>query len=191
MLSRPPCASLQSFLVEPRDVCVPVISVRHSSIHGFGVFAEENIAAGTFICEYKGEIISAEEAEKRAALRERENRSAPIYLFEIDEKNCIDATDTKTENPARFINHSCDENCDAIWNAKARRLEIFAKRDIRTGEELSLDYGFGLAGFFEHPCRCGAKNCIGFIVAKPLRTALLRRLARKNKTSAKKIDFSK
>jgi len=162
-----------------------VISVRQSPIHGFGVFAEEKIPAGTFVCEYKGEIISSEEAEKRAELRERQMPRAPTYLFEIDENFCIDATDTKDENAARFINHSCDENCEAVWNARKRRLEIFAKRDILAGEELSLDYGFGLAGFFEHSCRCGAKNCVGFIVAKPLRSALLRRLARKNKTSSR------
>jgi len=172
-----------------------VISVRQSPIHGFGVFAEEKIPAGTFVCEYKGEIISSAEAEKRAELRERQMPRAPTYLFEIDENFCIDATDTKDENAARFINHSCDENCEAVWNARKRRLEIFAKRDILAGEELSVDYGFGLAGFFEHSCRCGAKNCVGFIVAKPLRPALLRRLARKNKTSSRErfrgnaVDF--
>lgn len=163
-----------------------MISVRRSSVHGFGVFATENIAAGTFICRYEGELVSSEEAEKRSTERSRENPRAPIYLFEIDENFCIDATNTGTENPARFINHSCDENCDAIWNERERCLEIFAKRDIRAGEELSLDYGFGLTGFFEHPCRCGAKNCVGYIVARPLRAELLRRLARKKRKLPRK-----
>ena len=95
-----------------------------------------------------------------------------------------DATDTGTENPARFINHACDENCETAWNPRERRLEIRALRDLAAGEELSIDYGFGLAGFFEHPCRCGKKGCVGYIVARPLRPALLRKLAaaRRGKT---------
>lgn len=159
-----------------------MLSVRQSPVHGNGVFATENIPAGTLVCIYGGELISAEEAELRSEKRSRENPNAPIYIFEIDENLHIDATDTGTENPARFINHSCDENCEAVWNERDRQLEIRALRDITSGEELSFDYGFELSGFFEHPCRCGSKNCVGYIVAKPLRPALLRKLAKKMRT---------
>ena len=159
-----------------------MISVRQSPIHGSGVFATEKIPAGTLVCIYTGELISSEEAEKRSEARSRETPLAPIYIFEIDENLCIDATDTGTENPARFINHSCDENCEAVWNARERRMEIRALRNIAPGEEISFDYGFGLAGFFEHPCRCGARNCVGYIVARPLRPALLRKLAKKKRS---------
>lgn len=158
-----------------------MISVRQSPVHGNGVFATENIPAGTLICIYRGELISAEEADRRSEARSPNLPASPIYIFEIDENFCIDATNTGTENPARFINHSCNENCEAIWNERERRLEIRALRDIVAGEELSFDYGFGLAGFFEHPCRCGAKNCVGYIVAAPLRPALLRKLAGKKR----------
>lgn len=154
-----------------------MIEVRKSPIHGFGVFATRDIAAGTLLCTYDGELISGDEAARRSAGRSRENPHAPIYIFELDADRFIDATDTGTENPARFINHSCDENCDAIFNALTQKIEIRAQRDIRAGEEISIDYGFGLAGFFERPCRCGARGCVGYIVAKPLRPALLRKLA--------------
>lgn len=167
-----------------------MIEIRTSPVHGDGVFATEKIAAGTLVCEYKGELISSEEAERRSAARSRGNPKAPIYVFEVDAEFCIDATDTLSENPARFINHSCDENCEAVWNARERRMEIRAIREIAAGEELSIDYGFGLSGFFEHPCRCGAKNCVGYIVARPLRAALLRKLAagrRRAGTSRKSV----
>lgn len=150
-------------------------------MHGQGVFATERIPAGTLVCVYRGEPISSEEADRRSRARPP---GAPVFIFEIDEDRCIDATDTGTENPARFINHACDENCETAWNPRERRLEIRALRDLAAGEELSIDYGFGLAGFFEHPCRCGKKGCVGYIVARPLRPALLRKLAaaRRGKT---------
>lgn len=163
-----------------------MISIRQSPVHGNGVFATKKIPAGTLICVYNGELISSAEAEKRSAAYRAKNINTPIYIFEIDEDFCIDATDTGTENPARFINHSCDENCEAFWNERERKMEIRALRDIAEGEELSFDYGFGLAGFFEHPCRCGAKNCVGYIVARPLRPALLRKIARKKRNSPKR-----
>lgn len=162
-----------------------MIEIRKSPVHGFGVFATRGIPAGTLIGEYTGEMISAAEAAARAEARSLQNPRAPIYIFELDAEHFIDAS-AGTENPsagtisagadfARFINHSCDENCEAL--ARERRIEIRAIRDIRAGEELSLDYGFALAGFFERPCRCGAKNCAHYIVAKPLRPALLRKIA--------------
>lgn len=160
-----------------------MISVRQSEIHGNGVFAVQKIPTGTLVCIYGGELISAEEAERRSEIRFREMPDAPIYIFEINENLCIDATNTGLENPARFINHSCDENCEAIWNERERRMEIRALREIEAGEEISFDYGFGLSGFFEHRCRCGAQNCVGYIVARPLRPALLRKLARKHRRS--------
>lgn len=158
-----------------------MIEVRNSPIHGNGVFALKPIDAGTRIAEYRGEIISRSELEHRAETRSREagqGENLSIYYFEVEDDCFIDATDLTEENPARYINHACDENCEAIWNARERRMEIVAVRDIAAGEELSFDYGFDLAGFFEHPCRCASVNCCGYIVAKPLRPALMKKLAR-------------
>lgn len=157
------------------------IEVRRSAIHGDGVFALEEIPAGTCVAEYRGEVISRDELERRSEESSREigqGERLPIYFFEVEDDCFIDATDCVEDNPARYINHACDENCEAIWNARERRMEIIALRDIAAGEELSFDYGFGLAGFFEHPCRCRSKNCCGYIVAKYLRPALMKKLAR-------------
>lgn len=158
-----------------------LIQVRSSPIHGNGVFALKPIPAGTCVAEYRGEIISQAELEHREKLRverKEQGENVPVYYFEVGDGVFIDATEVKEENPARYINHACDENCEAIWNARERRMEIVTIRDIKVGEELSFDYGFELAGFFEHPCRCASKNCCGYIVAKPLRPALMRKLAR-------------
>ena len=66
-------------------------------------------------------------------------------------------------NTARLINHSCNPNCEVT--GKGLKLWIFALRDIKRGEELSYDYGFGFdEDFKQFPCKCGAKNCVGYIV---------------------------
>ncbi len=168
-----------------------LIEVRCSPIHGNGVFALAAIPAGSLVTVYRGEMISRDELERRIALRESEGQgAAPIYYFEIEEDRFIDAGTVVEDNPARFINHACDENCEAIWNAKTGRMEIFALRDIAPGEELSFDYGFELTGFFEHPCRCASEHCCGYIVAKPLRAALMKKLARHARAKAARMRTS-
>lgn len=151
-----------------------MIEVRRSQIHGNGVFASVFIPAGTHVCDYLGEFIDADELARR---EEKRRGNGEIFTMAVDDGCFIDATDFVENNPARFINHSCDENCEAVWDAAARVMRIFSLRDIAAGEELSFDYGFDLSRFFEHPCRCGSPSCRGFIVAKPLRGALLRKLA--------------
>lgn len=169
-----------------------LIQVRLSPIHGNGVFALKPISAGSRIAEYKGELISREELERRAEERRRteagQGETLPVYFFEIEENRFIDASSVTENNPARYINHACDENCEAVWNARENSMEIIALRDIATGEELSFDYGFELAGFFEHPCRCGSKNCCGYIVAKPLRPALMKKLARHARSKTGRLE---
>lgn len=168
------------------NVSGTLLEVRKSPVHGLGVFATRDIPAGTLLGEYAGELISAAEAAARTEARSRRDSRTPIYIFELDAGHFIDAsaeTDPSEKNFARFINHSCDENCEAL--ARERRIEIRTIRNVRAGEELSLDYGFALAGFFERPCRCGAKNCVHFIVAKPLRPALLRKLAARSRARSR------
>ena len=65
------------------------------------------------------------------------------------------------------------------------KIWIVALRDIEKGEELTSNYGWDLDGYEDHPCRCGAENCIGYIVAEENFAKLRRRLAYKKKTSKK------
>jgi histone-lysine N-methyltransferase SETD1 len=135
-----------------------------SGIHAWGVFADEDMREGDMLIEYRGEIIGNTMAEKR----EKEYEDAKIgsdYMFRIDELTVCDAT--KQGNVARFINASCDPNCytKIISIYGTNRICIYAKRDIREGEELCYDYKFPLE-YDESkriPCHCGSKGCRGFM----------------------------
>jgi SET domain-containing protein len=142
----------------------PPIAVRPSPIQGLGVVALGPIRAGTRIIEYTGEVISAEEADRRYDDHAMERHHT--FLFGLDDGRCIDAA--VAGNDARFINHSCDPNCAAI--EEAGRIWIEAIRPIAAGEELSYDYAYerseideALAGLYV--CRCGAAACRGTILA--------------------------
>ena len=79
---------------------------------------------------------------------------------------------------ARYINHSCDPNCEASIDDE--RIFIHALRDIEPGEELCFDYGFDIDCYEEHPCLCGKDNCVGYIVSQDQWPELKKRLAKKN-----------
>jgi SET domain-containing protein len=131
------------------------LRVGKSGMHGKGVFAAQPITKGTRILEYIGEKISPAEATRRIA-------QGNAYIFFFDARSDIDGKTPK--NTARYINHSCEPNCETdlldgqIW--------ILALRDIQDGEELSYDYGYELAGYAQRPCTCGAKTCCGYILAQ-------------------------
>lgn len=120
-----------------------------------GGFARRKIKNGEPVIEYIGEKISKAESLRRC---EAENP----YIFQIDDEFDLDGN--VGWNPAKFINHSCAPNCEAqffddmIW--------IMAKRDIEPGEEITFNYSYDLEDYKEHPCKCGAANCVGYIVAE-------------------------
>ena len=89
------------------------IKVRYSKIHGRGVFAVRKIAAGTRIIEYTGELISEAEGERRyPTLPDGNEEPEHTYLLTLDAERVIDAN--VGGNAARFINHSCEPNCEPI-----------------------------------------------------------------------------
>lgn len=154
--------------------------IKKSSIHGNGVFAARDIKEGERIVEYLGEKITKEESNRRGLEQEeraKQTGEGAVYIFELDEEYDIDGN--FEYNDARFINHACETNCEAenidghIW--------IVATRDIEKGEEILYNYGYALEHFFEHPCRCGKPNCVGYIVAVEDRLKLKKILARKKK----------
>ncbi|MGV8169457.1 MAG: SET domain-containing protein [Candidatus Nanoarchaeia archaeon] len=143
------------------------IIIQESEIHNKGVFAAKDIKAGTKIIEYIGDKISKEESDRRADEQLERAKNNPeeeghVYIFELDEEYDIDGN--VPYNDAKWINHSCDPNCEVdiadghIW--------IIAKKDIKKGEELSYNYCYDPDDFEDSPCRCGSKNCIGYIVAE-------------------------
>tara|TARA_B110000438_G_scaffold251818_1_gene256487 strand:+ start:288 stop:746 length:459 start_codon:yes stop_codon:yes gene_type:complete len=141
--------------------------VKKSNIDNKGLYAAKNIKAGRKIINYKGKIITVKETEKN---KKFDNDKA-IYLFNLNSKYDLDGD--FEYNTARLINHSCSPNCEV--EGKGLKLWIFALRDIKKGEELSYDYGFGYdKDYKQFVCRCGAKNCVGYIVREGSRWRIKR-----------------
>jgi SET domain-containing protein len=145
----------------------PVI-VRRSRIQGKGVFAARAFAEGARILEYTGKLIT--DAEADAGCDDENGRRHHTFLFAVRDGLVIDAS--RGGNEARFINHSCEPNCESV--VVRRRVYIQALRDIEEGEELLYDYwyvtdaGYTLDDLQRiYPCRCGASGCRGTIARPP------------------------
>jgi len=145
---------------------MPPYEIRSSPIQGVGAFATRPIAAGTRLVEYTGERLTPAEADARYP--EVPGERHHTYLFAIDDDLVIDAA--VGGNDARWINHSCDPNCDAV--VEGGHIFIEAIRDIAPGEELTYDYAYQLAERHtpaakrRYPCHCGAASCRGTILAR-------------------------
>jgi uncharacterized protein len=136
--------------------------VRSSGIHGKGVFATTHIPKGTRLIEYKGKRLTEAQVDKRYA----DDDDPHTFLFALDNGMVIDAT--LGGNSARWINHSCAPNCEAVDDDN--RIYIETLRAIRPGEELSYNYGIELEERHTpelkrlYQCRCGARHCRGTIL---------------------------
>ncbi|MFQ5474637.1 MAG: SET domain-containing protein [Candidatus Nanoarchaeia archaeon] len=154
------------------------MEVRRSKIHNNGIFAVKDIPKGAYIIEYVGEKITKKEAEKRGqkTLEEAEKNGSKggFYLFSLNSRYDIDGD--VDWNTAKWINHSCNPNCEALDDDG--HIWIVALRNIKMGEELSYDYGCDLEDYESHPCRCGSPNCVGYIVDRDLWPKLKKKLAR-------------
>ena len=145
----------------------PLFAIRRSPIQGVGAFALKRIRKGTLIAEYTGERIDNAEADRR--YDDAKMKRHHTFLFIVSSRTVVDAA--VDGNDSRFINHSCDPNCETF----IQRGQIFieAIRDIPAGTELTYDYLYertedekGKPGIEEYyACHCGAKNCRGTILA--------------------------
>ncbi len=155
------------------------IKVRHSSVHGNGVFAARKILAGARIIEYQGKRISEKQAEKRFGL-DPEN-PFHTFFFSLENGKLIDGGDQG--NDARWINHSCEPNCEA--QEEKGRVYIHALRDIARGEELNYDYGLVIDEKMSkalkkaYECRCGSANCRGTMLAVKKKSSGKKKAAKK------------
>jgi SET domain-containing protein len=140
--------------------------IRPSPMQGLGVFATRPIPEGMRLIEYAGERLTP--AQANARYPERPDERHHTFLFAIDDDVVVDAA--VGGNEARFINHSCEPNCDAVYDDG--RIWIDAIRDIEPGEELAYDYAYILeerhtpAAKRRFPCGCGSAQCRGTILAK-------------------------
>ena len=144
------------------------ITTRRSAIHGNGMFAVAPIAKGERLIEYKGARRTHEQVD---AGETGDADSGHTFLFTLNDEYVIDAN--FDGNDARWINHSCNPNCEAIFHeheGKDRSKDtvwIESKRKIKPGEELCYNYGIKLAEAHTPKmkklwaCHCGARNCTG------------------------------
>ncbi len=134
------------------------IEVRGSRIQGRGVFANRRIRKGTRIIEYIGKRLTNDQI---AGYMDSCDGRHHTFLFEVDSKTTIDGS--IRGNDARYINHSCSPNCEAVW--EDRRIFIESVRNIQPGIELTFDYNYQV----EEPltedvlqyyqCHCQSHNC--------------------------------
>src|SRR6266850_6498369 len=118
-----------------------MVRIGNSRIDGQGLFAAQDNTKGTQIIAYIGEKITRKESARRL-------ETGNAYIFHLNYRYALDGQ--TLANTARYINHSCDPNCevektsDTIW--------IVALRDIAAGEELSYNYGYDARKFQDNPC---------------------------------------
>jgi hypothetical protein len=138
----------------------PPIEVRESTIHGKGAYATRKVRKGERIIEYLGERMPWGAAS--------EDPDDPhTFLFGLTDDDLV-INAAINGNEARWINHSCDPNCEAIEERK--RIFIYALRNLEPGEELSYDYGLQIdeprtpESEKQFQCFCGTKACRGTLL---------------------------
>ncbi len=145
----------------------PFIIVRKSRIHGTGVFARTDIPEGTRVIEYVGKKITKAESDRIYDIAWEKsqygnNNKGIVYIFTLNKRHDIDGS--VWWNTAKYINHSCDPNCEIdiirghVWT--------IAMSDIKKGEEILYNYGYDFDAYEDHPCHCGSRRCIGYILAE-------------------------
>ncbi|KAH0458922.1 hypothetical protein IEQ34_011736 [Dendrobium chrysotoxum] len=134
---------------------------QRSKIHDWGLVALEPIEAEDFVIEYVGELIRRRISDIRELKYEKMGIGSS-YLFRLDDGYVVDAT--RRGGLARFINHSCEPNCytKVITVDGQKKIFIYAKRHISTGEELTYNYKFPLEEQ-KIPCNCGSKRLTNFV----------------------------
>lgn len=141
------------------------IQVRRSGVHGKGVYAQVAFAPGDTIVEYKGELISWDEAQRRHPHDPADPNHT--FYFHINSGDVIDGG--VNGNAARWINHACDPNCET--DEAEGRVFIKALKPIAAGDELFYDYRLMLEERHtpkvkkEYACLCGSPRCRGSMLA--------------------------
>lgn len=157
-----PAAAKKSAADTPRP-----FEVRRSRIQGRGVFATAQIRKGKKLIEYVGEPITPEEADRRY---DDSNGRHHTFLFVLNDTTVLDAR--RGGNDARFVNHSCEPNCETVIDND--HIWIRSIKPIAPETELVYDYRFEWDDAYEpddvryYACRCGSAKCRGTILRVPV-----------------------
>jgi len=138
---------------------------KKSSLHGSGLFALVSIKKNEQIIEYIGDKVTKKEGDKRANKQinkaKKNKKNGMVYIFELNKKYDIDGGVLR--NYARFINHSCDPNCEV--EITDNQIWISSIKKIKKDDELTYNYGYPFdSDFDDHVCKCGFKKCVGYIL---------------------------
>lgn len=144
-------------------------TVQRSDLHGNGVFAARDIPQGTVIFEYHGRRISQEAADEMPSA----DPDDPFhtFFFSLSSGEIIDGG--QNGNDARWINHSCEPNCEAQEDEQGERVYIVALYNIPKGQELFYDYGLVIDDVLtetlkqQYRCLCNSPECRGTMLALP------------------------
>jgi len=116
---------------------------------GLGLFAKKPFRKREYIVTYRGALVSNAVAERMEARGSR-------YLFEINSRWTIDGA--SRWNRARYVNHSCRPNAEAI-ERRGPKIVYVARRKIKPGEEITVDYGRDYFDSFIGKKRCRCVKC--------------------------------
>nr|XP_056709686.1 histone-lysine N-methyltransferase ASH1L [Euleptes europaea] len=129
---------------------------------GWGIRTKEPLKSGQFIIEYLGEVVSEQEFRNR--MIEQYHNHSDHYCLNLDSGMVIDSY--RMGNEARFINHSCNPNCEMQkWSVNGvYRIGLYALKDMPAGTELTYDYNFHSFNVEKQQlCKCGFDKCRGII----------------------------
>ncbi|MEX0769017.1 MAG: SET domain-containing protein-lysine N-methyltransferase [Microthrixaceae bacterium] len=130
----------------------PQAEVRGVPHKGQGVFAVTRILAGQTVAAFGGHIVTSDQLQELPRWQQERSLQLDHQLF---------LTTTERNDPADFINHSCQANCGFLGSNLLR-----AMVEIQVGEELSFDYAMSdSAPYDEFECHCGASICRGDVQA--------------------------
>lgn len=150
------------------------LAIKSFAAKGFGLVSTKLIPKGAFVCEYAGEVLTKSEAIRRDHLNQMDNRMN--YIFCLNEISSSDGVVIQTfidpsrkGNIGRYINHSCDANCDIIStriDCIIPKIAIFANRDISPSSEITFNYGSKgqeASKEVKKTCFCNSLNCKQFL----------------------------
>ncbi|MFB6246168.1 MAG: SET domain-containing protein [Candidatus Pacearchaeota archaeon] len=161
------------------------VELKKSGIHNKGLFAKKFIPKGTEVIEYTGRKITKRESdeiyEKQLEKHKNDPEVGSVYIFELNKKYDIDGN--VPGNIAKYINHSCDPNCETEI-VDNKKIVVTALRNIQPGEEITYNYGYDIDNFEDHPCYCGTERCMGYIADEKLWPKLRKKLKEKQKSSS-------
>ena len=162
----------------------------YTGTRGWGLKANHDLKAGDYVVEYVGEVLDTEMCKERLQ-KYHENNATNFYMLTLEGGLVIDAS--QKSNHARFINHSCNPNCESQkWRVRGEaRIGIFARYDIPKDTELTFDYHLDSLGNEKKRCLCGSRNCSGFLGVKSARLQTSRPKPKKKKVKSKESRMLK